>query len=101
MKTKRAKMCKHWDDQNLTEEKQAKWNSKGIRQTQCEVCKRWFWPHEWAKKIIAPKKRKTVRVRAWAYINDFGGIETVSTAKVLGRKPVTILIDRKYIGGKK
>lgn len=98
--------CKHWDDQTLTYEKEGKLHSRGLRQTQCPVCNRWFWPHEWAKKPI-PKKPKMVRVKAWADVSKegilFGAFpdKFVFRAEKGGYTACTILIGAKYLKGGK
>lgn len=53
--------------------------------------------------ILTPKKKKSgvVRVKGWAYVLKTGEIaDTYYKKEGVYTVPVTILIDRKYIGGK-
>ena len=96
--------CKHRDEE-FTEEQMARWHSKGIRQTQCQVCHRWFWPHEWKpkpKREIIPKKPRVVRVKAALTHIPKVGAETQMVSIDLkavkaGWIPCIILISKKYL----
>ena len=106
--------CKHRDEE-FTEEQMARWHSKGIRQTQCQVCHRWFWPHEWKPKPkceIIPKKPRMVRVKAWVGPRALADFMTDDRMGIMFSNwfngshcsdniPVTIIIDRKYITTRK
>lgn len=102
--------CKHRDEE-FTDEQMAKWHSKGIRQTQCQVCHKWFWPHEWKPKLkceIVTKKPKYKTIKGWANTNNgiivahnvpsWNKMDRVSGGKTI---PCTILIEAKYLKGGK